>query len=228
MGDTRQDGSNRQYDELQISIHLMEYDKLRDELLSAVGNLQQSVVLGLASISVAIPLLLSQAAKIPASITAGALCALSIVLSGMAMNFVSSTYAVAQVSYYIHTHIEPELNRLAQAVPEHKVLQWESFARSERRGFLALFLSVIGPGGVMLLLFLPSAVSLATAYYVLSTPAAQATQQDVASEIAQSWLCLLFGLAWFIYIAALVSLVLVTVYWILRKAITRRRASAPQ
>ncbi len=210
--DTSQEGTpSDEQNNLQVQVHLKEYEQLRAEIIQYLSSQDQRIVLALGSASVAIPLLVGQTGNLPTTIVASLLYALSIVYAVIGMNYAGGLYTIATISRYIHEHIEQELNRVVNPSSVHTLLQWESFLRQERKNVLTVILSGIGTIGSTLLLLLPGTFALLAAQYVLLVPPTQMFQENAALKFISSLLTPLSLLAWCFYILALLSFVVLAV-----------------
>jgi hypothetical protein len=130
----------------------------------------------------------------------------------MAMNFATATFILGVIAKYLHNHIEPEVNQILRTEPRHEVLHWESFLSRERANLFVLFLENVGPIASMLVVLLPGAASLVVAHYVSLLPQTKGAQQGAVLSFEPSLLLLLSVVAWCIYLLAIASLIMVTIY----------------
>jgi len=129
--------SNDGHDEMRVQAILAEYDKLRDEMMHYINLSTQIPLYALGSISIIIPLLLSQTpgTLFPQTVAA-LLYAVVIVFSAMGLVYASSAYNMYQISAYISRFIEPELSRITNETSARGVLRWESYVKERRRRVL--------------------------------------------------------------------------------------------
>ncbi len=204
--DDQQNTSKERTDEVQLQVHLTEYERLGDVQVQLINGQQQSIVLALGSASIAIPLLLGQTANIPLGVIVALLYILGIVYSVLGLDFASTSYSIGEIGKYIHEYIEPELNQMVKTTPGHRVLSWESFIRHERARGLPMFLANIGSIGSLLLLLLPGAAALVAAQSLLAE--IQTAQQNTLLNLVSSLLPLLSLFAWCIYLLTIAALIL--------------------
>jgi|GEM_PF-4940467 hypothetical protein len=195
--------------ELQLQVYLTEYQKLRDEIMYFQGNLYQNVILSLGSASVAIPLLVGQLSNVPSVVIASLLFALAIVYSTLGIQFSYASYAIGAIGQYIHQYLHPAINKL-NPTSKYKGLFWETFVREARSGFPDSLLAGLGTAGVILMI-LPSAISLFTASYVLSISSNQASQSNFV-RLVSSGLPWLSAISWIAFIVFILSFVLVVYF----------------
>jgi len=198
--------------DLQIQVHISEFEKLREEILHHMNTEQQSFLITLGSASVAIPILLSQTSNTPSSIIAILLYLLSIVYSIIGMNFASAAFTFGAIGKYVNTYLEPEINNLLETDAQHKVLYWETFLRLERGKFIAFFLSVMGPFGSTILILFPSFSALLAAKFVLLMSIIQPVQENATIQFISSWLFSLSIVAWIVFVLSTLAVIFSTLY----------------
>jgi hypothetical protein len=207
MTDSQQSISTNIQDELQI--HLTEYEKLREEMMHNLNSQDQKILLALGSASIAVPLLVGQTGNVPANIVASLLYTLAIIYAVLGMNYVGNFYSMIMIGKYIHEYIEPAVNQIVKSSSGHKLLYWESFLRRERRNVFAVILAGAGVAGSALLLLLPGAIALLAAQCVLLVPTIQTIQQSATLQLVSFLLTPLAIIAWFIYLLAVGSCILI-------------------
>jgi hypothetical protein len=200
--------------ETQVQVHLAEYNRLQEEVIQSFSNMQQTTVLTLGSASIVLPVLLSQANNISLPVIIGLLSFMSIIYSALEMNISTSLYNISVISKYVSGYIAPEINRLIETEPEHKLLSWVDFNLSERKGVLAGYLTTIGPAGSMLLTLLPSTISIVAAQYLMYSSVWQVQLNTTLSAIELSLTRVVIMFSWIAYVAAVLSLIFVIVYQI--------------
>ena len=207
----KQNSTNTQSN-LEVDVHLAEFEKLREEVMYHIKNQHQTMLISLGSVSVILPILMNQTSTLPLNVLAVVFYLLSITYSILAMNFAKSRYAISVISVYTYFHLMPRINQAIFNKQENYVLQWEAFIRKERMNFLAAVMAVIGPLGSLIIILLPGSLSIISAQYVLLIPATQIPQPTLALQFISAWLLPLSILSWAFFVTAIAVQVLGVAY----------------
>ena len=203
---------NDEQKDIEIQVHLTEYQKIRDEVIHWIGSASQSLLISLSSFSVVLPLLFSQANNIPTLILNSFMYILAIVYAVIGMHYATSQYYVNTESNYIHQYLAPNINLKLNTTGNNRVLQAENYQRNARRNVIALYLSSIGSVATSLIILMPSLISLLIAHYLFSLPSTQALQQTSATQFLSPIVSDLSIVAWTFFILSALSQLLVVIY----------------
>jgi hypothetical protein len=196
-----------QKNEIKIQVLIAEFEKLRDEMLQNITTTQQTIVVILGSVSVAIPLLLGQISNLSSVVITDLLYTLSIIYSVISLHFISTSHNIGMIGKYIHEVTEPQINNLLKSSKGKEVLQWESFLKRERTHLINLFMSNTGTVGTVFLLLAPSLLSIAVGNYVITLPV-QTSQQNPILPIVSSLSLPLLIVAWIFFSFSVISTII--------------------
>lgn len=198
--------------EVEIQIHLTEFQKVRDELLQTLNSQQQLLVLILGSASIVFPLIGGQISNLSSHLIASILYTLVVIYSVIGLHYSYNLYFIGLLTKYIRDHLEPEVNRIMFTPSDKRtLLQWEPFSSKQRGTFPDILLSGLASIGTAVLLVLPSGFSLYLAQYILPTAVAQ-SQQSPFQQFVSVALPVLSSIAWALFITTIISIVLVAIY----------------
>jgi hypothetical protein len=207
--------SIKQDTDYQVQIKLVEYGKLQDRILEKERGQQQVLILGLGSVSVVFPIILSQATQLPHDILAALLYALSIIFSALTINYVIVNFDIALATSYIDRTLSPELNLIVLAHSNQRLLDYEHKLRVTRSKPIGFFLANIRDLAAEIILLLPTIFALGSAHYLLALPrAVTASSQMAAQQLIESWLGPLSILAWVCLILTAMTFIGCTIYWL--------------
>jgi hypothetical protein len=186
-----------------IDVLLAEYNSQRAELFNHLTHFRQVQILVLGSLSIALPLLIVQIINLSPQILVSLLWFLVMIYSVTSMNMTGLQFSIDVMGFYIHTHIEPELNFLLPAKKdERRLLGWETALRNFRSKPVILLVNVIGTIGTLLLLILPAGTFLIVAEYVVALPS---FSLNALSGVIPSSLNILRWFAWGVYVISLIG-----------------------
>ena len=197
---------------IEFQVHLIEYQKLRDEIVHRIESASQTLFLSLSSSSVILPILFTQADKIPTIALGLFLHVLSIIYAVIGMHYSTSLYYVSSIGDYVHQSLAPKMNLRLNTSTKNRVLQSEDFLRNTRRNFISLYLSSIGTIATGLVILMPSLLFLLFAQYVFALPSAQISQSATSFHFLGSWILPLDITAWMFFILSVLSQMLSMVY----------------
>ncbi len=203
-----------QVGDLQIQIALVEYQKLRDELLQHVHYHQQLPVIALGAFATLVPLLLTQVSNWPSYAVVGVLHGIAIAFSVIVMQYSSALFSMHQIAAYCRDHIEPLVNRWANSEGiTNGLFSWETQVKFRRGNVVYAAMESAGASGTGVLMLLPGLATLILAYIL---PSAQPTGALGAQLDAA--LFILAIIAWCSYFYSLATLLGVTLYSMTRTA----------
>ena len=189
-----------------VQILLHEYDSHREELFRNVQSHRQVIVIVLSSVSIALPLLLKQSEQINPVLLGGFLYFLVIMYSVVSMYTATLQYNIDVSAYYIDKYIRPKLVSLLSEdsnTVDDDILYWETYITQARAKPHVLYVNVSGTVGVLILLILPSIISLLMANYLTSSSFSFLQAREVAFLIG------LKKFAWIAYILSIIGWVFV-------------------
>lgn len=207
MNDNQNEVNKAQYDAIKIQVYQMQYDKLREEMMHYINLTYQIPTFSLGAASILIPALLSQTKAVDPCFLSAGLYGLTIFFSAMALHYISVSYNLNQISDYISKHIEPHVNRIIFDNEDDCVFHWETYVRRRRRNLIQTIFENLGPFTSLLLLFLPSAVSMLSVEYLLTIP----SNLNISAEI-EGLVSLLRIVAWSCICISLLFLLASTIY----------------
>jgi len=185
---------------LKVTVHLTEFEKLKDEIHQSEINLQQTLVIVGGSFSLVAPLLLDNLDRFSPNTMKLTLYTLVILYSCMTANYCWSLYAIFTLGKYINEHLVKEVNYLLRTEEGHKLLNWEKFVRNERRK-LPVFIVSGGQGASVILALIPSFLSIMVAENINSFKS-MFSRQDIAVTGAIMPYVAVFS--WIFFISSLV------------------------
>jgi hypothetical protein len=201
--------------ELQINVHLAEYQQREEEILKALEYQQRTFDLSLASAAIAVPIIAGLAKELSPNVAAMIFYLLTIIYASLVMNYVYNGYIMNALGAYIREYITPEVNRILAIDAESSdqlVLQWQSYMTKHRRTFPDGALAGLSAVGSSITLLVPGGVALALATYYSLLPVAPIIQPSLASNFASTAIPLLAILAWVLFSISLAADILVLIY----------------
>ena len=196
--------------ELLLQSFIVEYEKLRDEILQALGSEQQLIILVLASASFAIPLLIRKANSIPSSVITALFYALSLVYSIIALRFVYTEYAVGVIGRYINRYIEVEVNKILNTSMSNRVFHWETFVRRERKNPMVLFLATLNATSSLFIILIPNLATLMAAQYTSLLP--RTSLINPATNFIESNISEMAVISWVLFLVSILAAISVVIY----------------
>jgi hypothetical protein len=132
---------------------------------------------------------------------------LAIIYAVLGMSYATSSYYISVTANYIYEYLTPLINSKLNT-SGGKVFQGEHFLREERRNFLPLILSLVGPGAESFIIVIPSLISLIAAQYMQF----QSSQLSVSNNAVSILLITIRILGWLFLFATISSQVLATLF----------------
>ena len=208
----------------EIEAHLIEFQKLREEILYHLNNQRQSFLLTLGSASVVLPFLVGQIASTEPTTIRAVLYILTIVYSVFAINFAQSAFGYSVLGAYLHSELTPKINKAIYGAKANKVLQWETFLRDERSNIFVTIISSADSVSSAILILLPAAAfSYFSSFYTSFSRISQTMPSTPVAEFLAKTLPLLSVLSSVFFITSIFMQIAVTIYVLFKSSFMKKR-----
>lgn len=196
-----------QQDALEVDALLVEYEKVRDELICFTQSMHQIFLWSLGSASIILPVITTTYSRLPQDVVVFGCLVFAIGYAVLGIEFATSAFYINSLGGYTSSYLMPRLNSTIGTTETTRVLQWENYMRRRHRNPALLFISTAGPTSASILIVIPSIVSILLANYVANSNLV--TNAFIPGQaLIPSLIPITYVMAWFFFVVSVIAQVL--------------------